>query len=203
MILHIEEWTEKKLHIVEATITMVAGQGFVNVTTAKIAKEAGVGEGTIYRHFQSKDELIDIAAEYAGQSITKNIRKNYLSDVSVEEQFISFCCDFIESARTNEEPHRYLIHYINAPQGLAYRRVMFEKVGQDPTAARPFFYPFNLILARAKAEEKLKDMPLQVHALMTISSLVFIGNDAAFGLIDLKKDLIVSVATACWDAIRK
>ena len=203
MIIHIEEWTEKKLQIVETIIAMVAGQGFVNVTTAKIAKEAGVGEGTIYRHFESKDELIDIAAEFAGMSITKNIRKNFLSGNPVEEQFIAFCSDFMKSSRANEGYHRYLSHYLNTPQGLAYRRAMFEQIGQDPTGARPFFYPLNIILARAIEEQKLKNMPLQVLALMTISSLSFVGNDAASGLVDLNEELIASVATACWDTIKK
>ncbi len=111
MRLRVEEWTEKKLQIVETTIAKIAKQGFGNVTTAKIAKDAGVGEGTIYRHFRSKDELIDVAAEYAAQELTGNIRKNYQPKAPVKEQFIAFCCNFIESGRSHEGPHRYLNHW--------------------------------------------------------------------------------------------
>ena len=203
MDLNIEEWTAKKQQIVETTIAKIAKQGFENVTTAKIAKDAEVGEGTIYRHFQSKDELIDVAAEYAAQELTENIRKNYQPKAPVKEQFIAFCCDFIESGRTHEGPHRYLNHYMNAPQGLAYRKVMFTKMGEDPVSARPLFYPLNMIMGQARQEQKLKDMPLQIHALMTISTLVFVVNDAALGLISLDNNLITSIATACWDAVKK
>lgn len=203
MELHIEQWTEKKLNIVETTIRKVAKEGFENVTTAKIAKEAAVGEGTIYRHFRSKDELIDIAAEYAAQALTENILKNYRPDAPVEEQFISFCCDFIESGQHYEGAHRYLNHYMNAPQGLAYRKVMFSKMGKDPTSARPLFYPLNLIMLRAREEGVIKDMPLPVNALMTISTLVFVVNDAALGLIALNPPLISSIAQACWDSVKK
>ncbi|BHH85130.1 TetR/AcrR family transcriptional regulator [Desulforhopalus sp. 52FAK] len=202
MDLHIEEWTVKKLQIVETIITKVALHGFVNVSTAKIAKEAGVGEGTIYRHFQSKEELINIAAEYAGQSITKNIRKNHNPGAQVEVQFASYCSDFMKSIEGNEGAHRYLMHYINTPQGLAYRKAMFSKIDKDPALARPFFFPLNMILAKAREEGRLKDMPLQVHGLMTISSLVFLGNDVALGLVTLDKELITSIARACWDAIK-
>lgn len=203
MNLHVEEWTEKKRQIVDTTITKIATQGFENVTIAKIAKDAGVGEGTIYRHFQSKDELIDIAAEYAAQAITQNIRKNHTSELPVKKQFISFCCDFIESGRTHEGPHRYLNRYMNSPQGLAYRKEMFEKVGKDPSSVRPLFYPLNKILVQAREEQKLKDMPLQLHALMTLSTLVFVVNDAALGLVPLNKGLITAISTACWDAVKK
>jgi hypothetical protein len=36
-------------------------------TCAEIAKEAGVGVGTVYRHFPARDELIEAAARQAPQ----------------------------------------------------------------------------------------------------------------------------------------
>lgn len=203
MELRAEEWTEKKRQIVETTITKIAKQGFENVTTAKIAKAAGVGEGTIYRHFQSKDELISIAAEYAAQTITKNIRKNHNPETPVKEQFISFCRDFIESGQKHEGPHRYLNRYINSPQGLAYRKGVFEKIDKGLVTERPFLYPLNIILAQARQEKKIKNIPLQFHGLMTMSTLVFVVNDAALGLISLNDDLITTIAAACWDTVKK
>lgn len=203
MELYVEEWTEKKLKIVETTIAEIANQGFEHVTTAKIARAAGVGEGTIYRHFQSKDELIDVSAEYAGQAISRTIRENYQPKAPVEEQFYRFCYDFLESGRKHKEHHGYLNYYMDSPQGLAYRKKMVVQVGKDPTAARPLFFPLNLILAQAKQEQQLKDLPLQLHALMTISTLVFIVRDAALGLLILNNELRSSIATACWDGVRK
>jgi len=203
MELHIEDWTEKKLKIVETAIAKIASEGFEKVTTAKIARAAGVGEGTIYRHFQSKDELIDVAAEYAGQTISRNIRNKYQKEAPVEEQFHRFCCDFIESGRKYKEHFSYLNHYMDAPQGLAYRKRMISKVSKDPKAARPLFYPLNLILLQASQEQRLKDMPLQLHALMTISSLAFIVREAALGMVQLESDLISSIAQACWDGVKK
>lgn len=203
MELHLEEWTEKKLKIVETTIGVVAGNGFENLTTAKIAKIAGVGEGTIYRHFQSKDDLIDIAAEYAGQAISRTIRENYQPSAPVEEQFLRFCCDFIESGRQHKEQHGYLSYYMDAPQGLAYRKKIIAQVDKNPTVARPLFYPLNLILVQAKGEHLLKDIPLQLHALITISTLVFILRDSALGLLQLNSTLISAIATSCWDSVRK
>lgn len=44
--------------IVEAARNLFAEKGFDRTTTAEIAREAGISEGTIYRHFKSKKELL-------------------------------------------------------------------------------------------------------------------------------------------------
>jgi AcrR family transcriptional regulator len=48
--------TKEKL--LRAALTLVARDGFQAATTAAIADVAGVAEGTLYRHFQSKDDLL-------------------------------------------------------------------------------------------------------------------------------------------------
>src|SRR6202040_103425 len=49
---------EKRTAILEATAEVVAMLG-VSAPTAKIAKEAGVAEGTLFTYFASKDELLN------------------------------------------------------------------------------------------------------------------------------------------------
>ncbi len=44
--------------IVETARSLFAEKGYNRTTTAEIAREAGLSEGTIYRHFNSKKELL-------------------------------------------------------------------------------------------------------------------------------------------------
>ena len=47
--------------LLEAAITVFAESGSRGATTRRIAEQAGVNEVTLFRHFRSKDELIQAA----------------------------------------------------------------------------------------------------------------------------------------------
>lgn len=49
--------TTKKDHIISVATRLFSRQGFHLTTTSLIAREANVGEGTIFHHFKNKDEL--------------------------------------------------------------------------------------------------------------------------------------------------
>ena len=51
--------TDKKEKILTAALELFAQDGYNATSTSKIAKEAGVSEGLIFRHFQNKKGLLD------------------------------------------------------------------------------------------------------------------------------------------------
>lgn len=55
--------------LMQAAARIVAGEGMAAATTAAIAAEAGVAEGTLYRHFESKDELLIAAYRQMKQEV--------------------------------------------------------------------------------------------------------------------------------------
>lgn len=50
--------TEKQKQILEASLSLFAEKGFANTTTADIAQRAGVAEGTVYKRYANKQELL-------------------------------------------------------------------------------------------------------------------------------------------------
>jgi AcrR family transcriptional regulator len=50
-------------YILEAAERMIRTKGLARLTNKEIAQEAGCAEGTIYKHFETKDELILAAIE--------------------------------------------------------------------------------------------------------------------------------------------
>lgn len=56
--------------IIEAAIRVIAQQGYHNAQVSRIAREAGVADGTIYVYFENKDDvLISVFNEKMGQFI--------------------------------------------------------------------------------------------------------------------------------------
>ena len=52
------ELTERQQQIVNISIDLIAGQGIQNLTIKNISKEVGFSEPAIYRHFDSKYDII-------------------------------------------------------------------------------------------------------------------------------------------------
>ena len=57
--------TSKKENILIAALDLFANEGFKSVPTSKIAKQAGVSEGLIFRHFENKQGLLNALIQEA------------------------------------------------------------------------------------------------------------------------------------------
>ncbi len=53
-----KELTQKQKQILEAAINIFAEKGYAASSTSEIAKQAGVAEGTIFRHYKTKKDLL-------------------------------------------------------------------------------------------------------------------------------------------------
>jgi len=53
-----EKMTEKQKKIIDAAIEVFSEKGFAGSSTSEIAQRAGVAEGTIFRHYKTKKDLL-------------------------------------------------------------------------------------------------------------------------------------------------
>lgn len=65
---------EKRPLILRAATEVFAEDGFNSVTVAAIADRAGIGKGTVYEYFSSKDELLFAVFEWMNEGIADRIR---------------------------------------------------------------------------------------------------------------------------------
>lgn len=198
----INQWPQKKLAIIEATITTLAEEGFDKTTTAKIARSASVGEGTIYRHFKNKDDLITATALYTASLVFGPAQQNFNPEASVHAQFIQFCRDFLSTGLRLPLHHTFMEQYLNSPIGIEYRKKTLEAVLANPHS-KPLFYPMNWILMKGKEQEILKDFSLQILIALAMGPMMFILKHSGQGFVELDDELITGVAKSCWDGIRR
>lgn len=107
--------TSKQQKIVETAIKMFAEKGYANTPTSEIAKKAGVAEGTIFRHYGTKDNLLlsvilpffkesipDVAEEIFNEIQSENM-------VSFEDFLRAFLKNRMEFIQNNSEIFRVVV----------------------------------------------------------------------------------------------
>ncbi|WP_297732715.1 TetR/AcrR family transcriptional regulator [uncultured Maricaulis sp.] len=73
--------------IMRAALDLVAEDGFAAATTAAIARKTGLAEGTLYRHFPSKDELFVAVYRQLKQEVFESIQAETRPDASLRDRF--------------------------------------------------------------------------------------------------------------------
>lgn len=128
--------TEKQVRILEAAIEIFAEKGFAAASTSEIAQKAGVAEGTIFRHYKTKkDLLLSIAGPIAVKLVAPFIMREFAAKVldirheRVEDLFRTIAKDRLAFARQHYKLLRILIHEIPfQPELLAQVQTLFKEI---------------------------------------------------------------------------
>ena len=90
---------DRKRQILEAFALMLESNPGSRITTAALAKEVGVSEAALYRHFPSKAKMIDALLEFAEQSVFSRISVVLKEETNVQQrcyQILYLLLSFVE-----------------------------------------------------------------------------------------------------------
>lgn len=85
-----EDMTEKQRRILESAIKIFAEKGFHGSSTSEIARDAGVAEGTIFRHFKTKKDLLyalitPMIIKFASPLLLKDVQRIIREDLPADQ----------------------------------------------------------------------------------------------------------------------
>jgi len=81
---------DKREAILEASLDLFVSRGFHGTTVPEVAERAGVGAGTIYRYFASKETLVnELYRDWKGQ-MARIMLDRFPIDAPAREQFHTF-----------------------------------------------------------------------------------------------------------------
>ncbi|MDM8535582.1 TetR/AcrR family transcriptional regulator [Desulfobacterales bacterium HSG17] len=181
----------KREKIMEAALELIAENGFHNSPTSKIAKNAGVGSGTIYRYFEKKDVLIKEIHDQIKQELYGYVFKNDDENLPVRDRFIQLFTALGNFLLNNPNKQKYLEQFYNSPFGIDEKRACIEE--DDP---------FGDFFSYAKQQHIIKDMDDEILFALAFGPILFLLKDHNSGFIELNDEIFNDVINASWDAVR-
>lgn len=133
--------TDKQRRIIDTALDLFTHQGYANTATSQVAREAGVSEGLIFRHFGSKEGLLD-AIVAQGLSEVEQLAPRLLEE---------------------SVPRQVLINAIELPVHLIRNHPRFWKLQsslkyQQPDMARKYDDSNLLVQLKASVERAFRQL---------------------------------------------
>ena len=103
----------KKENILNAALTLFVEYGFHGAPTSRIAKEAGVSNGTLFHYFSTKEDLIIELYHSIKEKLSEYLNSKISESSSVEVKMKSLFIDTLIWAMNNKNEFYYIqqIHF--------------------------------------------------------------------------------------------
>lgn len=106
---------DKKEEILKTALKSFVEFGFHATPTSKIAKEAGVANGTLFHYFKTKEELILLLYSQTKTRLIEYLYTNASKDESLELIFKSIYTNTIEWAQENKAEFYFIQQFSTSP----------------------------------------------------------------------------------------
>jgi AcrR family transcriptional regulator len=176
--------------ILRAALELFTEKGIHATTTKDIARRAGVSEGALYRHFQSKQELAEDLYITHLSYFTAQLDKSVLAFQSFEERLgalVDGCFRFFDEDRT-------LFTYLILSE--------HNELGRTSKRIRHIRHLVRDILTDGRLAGELREGDLEIFGALVIGTIIRVAIFRIYGLLtgDLRPRA-PEVASACYAAI--
>lgn len=184
---------ETREKILAAALELFAERGFHGTAVPLVAERAKVGAGTIYRYFESKEQLVNALYQREKQKMLDALLASFPFDRPPREQFRTFFKRMAQYAKAHPLAVRFMELHHHAPY-------------LDDESRRMEEHGNALIegsIRAAVAQEVMKDIPPIV--LVSIVWGVFLGLLRSWSehRIELDDTTLDQAEQCCWEAIRR
>lgn len=190
--------SDKRDAIIRATVNLISEYGFHGAPIALVAKEAGVGAGTIYRYFKDKDHLVAEIFRGIDEELKKTLLIKYDRTLSIRDRFLHLCRGVFHYGVHYPREFRFIEQFYHSPYGTNLRRekLFCRACGTDDD-------PLGQVFLAGQEQQVIKDLPVVALLALAIGPIVFLIKDQINGLVQLDEATINGTIAACWDAIRR
>lgn len=191
-----ESICDKRKWIVLAALELIAEKGYHGTTAAKIAENANVSVGTIYRYFESKDVLITELYKDIEDGIYLVLIDGYDPERPIRERFLHIVTKLLKYLIDNPIYCRYIRQFLSSPYGVLIRR-------EHILGKRDVSYIDRKLFEDGVSQQEMKILPISILYNLSFGSILELAqhHDPEINLFD--DSLIVRAVEASWDAIKR
>ena len=184
---------DKKQAALEATLELIAEQGFHGTPMSQIAQKANIGVGTIYRYFSGKEELINELYIFIKKRMTDTILRNYHKDKSVPENFTQVLQEIIIYMSAHPTELSFHEQYSNSPLITQATKEQGVQIME----------PIEELFQRARTENLMKELPDDILFTMVAGAAFSLAKLYISAGMPIQEDVLAAETDAIWDMIKK
>jgi TetR/AcrR family transcriptional regulator, repressor of fatR-cypB operon len=185
--------SDKREAILDAAMELFAERGFHGTAVPLVAEKAGVGAGTIYRHFESKEALVNALFQREKARLGTAILKDFPWDKPARQQFSHFWRAQTRHAAESRVSMRFLeLHHHGSYLDDKSRALELDILGQ----ARAFF-------VNTTQQQVTKDLPPELLFAVVWGSFCGMMRAHWDGYMELSPQIIENAENCVWEAIRR
>ena len=185
--------TDTRSALLNATLELIAENGFPGSPISLIAERAGTSVGTIYCHFKTKDDLIHALHEELESRHRTVILKGYSEDLPFRERYFHLCRNIYSYLMENPVEFRFMEQYSCSPYGVCDLRQRLDS----------YVEPFHALFKSGMEQQIIKKLPLMLLFDLTFGPMISAIMDHNLGLLKLDENLINNAIDATWDAVKR
>lgn len=187
-----ERGADKRDAILVAALELFVERGFHGTAVPEIAERAGVGAGTIYRYFASKEAIVNAVYQRHKAGVFARVMKDFPVDAPARQQFHHMWQAFADFARAEPRAFAFLeLHhhadYLDAQScGI-----------EDGTVKMGLSF-----IAATQARGELKPLPPMLLIAIVVGAFNGLVRKAYEGHLELTPEVIAQAEQCAWEAIR-
>lgn len=184
----------KKQQIIDAAEKLIAESGFQGLSMHKLAKEAEVAAGTIYRYFSDKEDLLLQVHLTVIQRNAEIIQHGVEDSMSLKQRFRKMWLNIFDLSGSN------ICHLKNRAQ---YDSLPSIHSHETKEIERKMFNKVDRLFTEGREQGVFKPLGNPVLAALSLEVSVTLARKQSLGYYQLDQDAIEAAIEASWDAIIK
>ncbi len=106
--------SQNRLRLIHSAVEAFAAQGLKGANINLISTGAGLGKGTVYNYFPSKEELFAVVIDWAGAQLVPEIKKAQPSEGAIDRRLKGLISALLGFYRERPELAKMLIRCVSA-----------------------------------------------------------------------------------------